>query len=95
MMPIRWTTPARRSLVDQIAFIAQDNVHAAQRVRDAIIAAVESLAESPHRGRQGQVVGTRELVVPHFPTYVVVYRVTESEVRILRVWHGRQRRFKT
>ena len=91
-MRIRWTNPARRTLAEHITFIAQDNPDAAQRVRDAIIAAVESLANHPHRGRQGQRAGTRELVIPKFPTYIVVYRVTETEVRITRVWHGRQSR---
>lgn len=91
-MRIRWTTPARRTLSEHIAFIAHDNPDAAQRVRDAIIAAVESLADNPLRGRQGQRVGTRELIVARFPAYLVVYRVTDTEVRITRVWHGRQDR---
>jgi plasmid stabilization system protein ParE len=35
------------------------------------------------------VVGTRELVVPG-STYLIVYRVTDEEVQILRVFHCRQ-----
>jgi len=93
-MRIRWTNPARRTLTAHIAFIAQDNVDAAERVRDAIISAVESLADTPHRGRPGQRAGTRELVSTKFPAYIVVYRVTEREIRITRVWHGRQSRGK-
>ena len=91
-MHIRWTNPARRALAEHIAYIAQDNPEAAQRVRDAIISAVESLADSPHRGRPGQRAGTRELVIAKFPAYIVVYRVSDTEVRIIRVWHGRQSR---
>jgi plasmid stabilization system protein ParE len=59
-------------------------------VRAAIRAAVEALADQPHRGRPGELADTRELVIAQFPAYIVVYRVTQTEVRILRVWHGRQ-----
>lgn len=91
-MRIRWTNPARRALAEHIAFIAQDSPDAAERVRDAIISTVESLTDTPHRGRPGHRAGTRELVITRFPAYIVVYRVTETEIRILRVWHGRQNR---
>lgn len=89
-MRIRWTRPALRHLAAHIAYIAADNPDAAERVRDAIVSAVERLADHPHGGRIGRRAGTRELVITNFPAYIVVFRVTETEVRILRVWHGRQ-----
>ena len=91
-MRIRWTTPARQDLARQHDDIAEDDPDAAERVEAAIAEAVERLADYPHRGRPGQRVGTRELVIADFPTYIVVYRVTETDVRITRIWHGRQRR---
>jgi len=91
-MRIRWTVQALRNLGRQIAFIARDNPDAAVRVRQAIVEAVERLAEQPYRGRPGPRAGTRELVIAAFPTYIVVYRVTETEIRIIQVWHGRQDR---
>ena len=91
-MRIRWTRPARQDLARHHDYIAEDDPDAAERVEAAIAEAVERLADYPHRGRPGQRVGTRELVVADFPTYIVVYRVTETEVRITRIWHGRQRR---
>ena len=91
-MRIRWTTPARQDLARHHDYIAKDDPDAAERVEDAIAEAVERLADYPHRGRPGQRVGTRELVIAGFPTYIVVYRVTETEVRITRIWHGRQSR---
>lgn len=91
-MRIRWTTPALTALGRQIAYIARDNPDAAERVRDAIVAAVERLSDQPHRGRPGERAGTRELVIAEFPNYLVVYQVTDTEIRILRVWHGRQDR---
>jgi addiction module RelE/StbE family toxin len=89
-MEIVWTSPARRDLDRHVDYIARQNPAAALRVDDAIREAVERLADQPHRGRPGQRVGTRELVIAEFPAYLVVYRLTETEVRILRVWHGRQ-----
>ena len=91
-MRIRWTTPARQDLARYHDYIAEDDPDAAERVEAAIAEAVERLADYPHRGRPGQRVGTRELVIADFPTYIVVYRVTETEVRITRIWHGRQSR---
>jgi len=82
--------PAQRPLNRQIAHIARDNPDAAQRVRDAIVEAVERLADHPHRGRPGQRTDTRELVISEYPTYLIVYQVTATSIRILRVWHGRQ-----
>ncbi len=72
--------------------IAKDDLDAAERVDAAIAEAVERLADYPHRGWPGQRVGTRELVIADFPTYIVVYCVTETEVRITCIWHGRQSR---
>lgn len=91
-MRIRWAQPAVRSLAEHIAFIAQEDVDAAERVQAAIIQSVELLASFPNRGRPGRREGTRELVVTAYPSYIIVYRATETEIRILRVWHGRQHR---
>ena len=89
-MRIRWANPARRHLAAHVTYIAADEPDAAERVRNAIVAAVERLADYPYRGRPGRRAGTRELVIAEFPVYIVVYRATETEIRILRVWHGRR-----
>ncbi len=89
-MRIRWTNPARRALAAHVAYLAADNPDAAERIRNAIVSAVERLADQPHLGRIGRRAGTRELVIASFPAYIVVYRVTETDIRITRVWHGRQ-----
>ena len=72
-MRIRWTRPARQDLARHHDYIAEDDPDAAERVEAAIAEAVERLADYPHRGRPGQRVGTRELVIADFPTYIVVY----------------------
>ena len=91
----RFTTLAEA--IDDLAslrvHVEQDDPAAARRVAFHIIRNVEMLLpENPEMGRPGRVPGTRELVIADVPTYSVVYRVTETEVRITRIWHGRQRR---
>jgi toxin ParE1/3/4 len=44
------------------------------------------LCEFPQSGGAGRILGTRELVVSGLP-YVVVYRVEDDTVEILRVAH--------
>jgi plasmid stabilization system protein ParE len=38
--------------------------------------------------------GTRELIVPAFPAYIVAYRLIGSEaIEVVRIWHGAQDRW--
>jgi toxin ParE1/3/4 len=50
-----------------------------------------TLRSTPFRGRPGREEGTRELVLSHLP-YIVVYRVKDSNVEILHIYHGAQHR---
>lgn len=88
-MEVLWTAPAQGDLLSQIEYLLEHNPDAARRARDAIQVAAELLAEYPHRGRPGRNEGTRELVVTGFP-YIIVYRVREATIRMLRVLHGSQ-----
>ncbi|HVC34011.1 MAG TPA: type II toxin-antitoxin system RelE/ParE family toxin [Chloroflexota bacterium] len=88
-MRIIWTRPARSDLRAHILYLAERSPGAARRVQAAIREAVEQLADYPNRGRPGRYEGTRELVLAGLP-YLVVYRVRESTLRILRVLHGAQ-----
>lgn len=90
MMRIVWAAAARRDLAAHIAHIAADDAGAADRVGEAILEAVERLADHPHRGRPGRRAGTRELVSAAYPAYIVVYTVTATRIGIARVLHGRQ-----
>jgi toxin ParE1/3/4 len=87
-----WTVRARRDLAAIYDYIARDNTYAPEQVDEAIATTAERLASHPYQGRPGRREGTRELVVAEFPAYLIVYRVTNTDVRILRVWHGRQSR---
>jgi toxin ParE1/3/4 len=72
-----------------IDHIAQDSIAAALDQGDRIMQAVERLGEYPEMGREGRVSGTRELMVGR-TSFVVVYRVGEERVEVLRVLHGTQ-----
>ena len=56
-----------------------------------IIASAEQLLDFPESGRQGDVPGTRELLTPQLP-YVLIYRSSDQQIEILRVWHQRESR---
>ncbi len=91
VLKLRWTRPALADLIEAQNFIARDNPAAAQAVAQRVWEAAERLCDNPQIGRQGHVQGTREWSVTHTP-YLLVYRVKNDAVEILRVWHGRRRR---
>lgn len=85
-MNIRWLSSALMELDRIHGYIAQENPKAAVQVFRRIHKATRQLALFPNGGRPGHVEGTRELVVSGLP-YVVVYRVEDDSVQILRVFH--------
>ncbi|PVM86113.1 addiction module toxin RelE [Caulobacter radicis] len=82
-----WSVRSRRDLEGIRAYVGQVRPIAAQRLALRLIAAVEALAEHPHRGRP--VGEARELVV--IAPYVVRYRVKGAIVEIIRIKHGAER----
>ena len=48
-----------------------------------------SLENFPYLGRKGRIAGTRELIYSGLP-YIVVYRVHDQVIEILRIYHGAQ-----
>ena len=89
-MPVIVTRAAVRDLAAIRAHIGERNPAAASRVAVQILSACDRLEYLPERGRPGAIPGTRELTV--IWPYVIVYRITEGAVEILRVWHGAQDR---
>jgi toxin ParE1/3/4 len=84
-----WTPPAFADLDNLVRQIAKDNIDAAFRAEDRIMAAVARLERYPASGRVGVWRDTRELVVVQTP-YLVIYRIRDEAVEILRVIHGAQ-----
>jgi toxin ParE1/3/4 len=89
-MKIRWSLEAAADLETIVRFIELDNSPAALRAGSAIYKRVGELAKFPNLGRAGRVSGTRELPISPFP-FLVVYRLGEGVVEIVRVLHGAQR----
>ena len=72
------------------SYIREFNPVAAQKTVACIEAAAKNLARFPEMGPPGEVPGTRELVIPRLP-YFVVYRLRGDAVQILRVLHDKQK----
>jgi toxin ParE1/3/4 len=80
--------PAAEADLDHLVRrIAESDVAAAFRTEDRIVAAVARLNAHPSSGRAGRWSDTRELVVAR-TAYVVIYRLRNDLVEILRVMHG-------
>ena len=88
-LKVRWTRPALADLTEAQDYIARDNPSAAEAVAKRVWEASNTLGEHPEVGRQGHVQGTREWPVSQTP-YLIVYRLKDEVVEILRVWHGRR-----
>lgn len=86
-MKLRWLRSGSGSHRHHVSFIAAENPAAAARVRRHIRTVVLRLCQFPQSGRVGQIPGTREFIVSGMP-YVVVYRINEDYVEILRVFHS-------
>lgn len=69
-------------------YIEQDNPIAALELDELIEQKAEALPANPKLYRAGRVRGTREAVVTE--NYLIVFRVTDKHVEILRVLHARQ-----
>lgn len=74
-------------MVELTAYIAEDDLRAAERVVTRILKAAALLSQFPRTGRAGRVAGTREQVVRRTP-YILVYNLAPTRVRVLRVYHG-------
>ncbi len=88
-MKVKWTHPALADLIEAQTYISQESPQAAQNVAQKVWDASQKLADNPEIGREGHVEGTREWVVGQTP-YLIVYRVKDKKIEILRVWHAKR-----
>jgi toxin ParE1/3/4 len=90
-MRVQWSAPALSDLQGISTYIeAATSLQTANRITSAVYESVQSLKMLPNRGRPGRIRNTRELLVPKLP-YVIVYRVSQDVVSIVRILHGAQR----
>lgn len=90
-MRIRWTRAAADDLTKISEYLKARFPHHRQPTMRRLYDATLSLKESPHRGRPGREAGTRELLTHPLP-YIVVYRVRNETVEVLRIDHAAQDR---
>jgi plasmid stabilization system protein ParE len=82
--------PADRDLGNAVAFLAQKNPAAAERLGMDLVATIFSLTEMPHRGTavSGRPDYRRVL---HLPWFVIFYRIEAASRRVViaRIWDAR------
>jgi plasmid stabilization system protein ParE len=94
MTPIIWTKAATTDIERHYSFLEPIDPDTAKKAVQAILKAGESLKENPRRGSVVlQAKGLRKLIVT-FGKYgfVIHYVFVETEVLILRIYHGRENR---
>ncbi|MGH7023744.1 MAG: type II toxin-antitoxin system RelE/ParE family toxin [Caulobacteraceae bacterium] len=88
VVQVIWTRRAAADVVAIRSYIGQFNPLAAQRMALRLIAAGESLAIYPERGRPAAG-GRRELAT--VPPYLIRYRTRGETLEIITVRHGARR----
>jgi toxin ParE1/3/4 len=89
LTPVVWTFSALADLEGIRRYIGNFNPRAAQDMAARIIAAGNSLANFPHRGRSVPGTQLRETVLVR--PYIIRYRIEPDRVVILRVRHSARR----
>lgn len=90
-MRIRWTPAAAADLQHISDYLKDHHPQYQEPSLRRMYSSIQSLKEWPHRGRVGREEGTRELLLFPLP-HIVVYRVREQSIQVLRIYHGAQDR---
>jgi plasmid stabilization system protein ParE len=91
MSNYRFTPQASDDLFDIWAFIAQDNLGAADRVEQAVYQACELIAKSPLAGSVREDLTARPVrfwLTQPYTNYLIVYDPKTLPVQIIRILHG-------
>jgi toxin ParE1/3/4 len=88
MAQVRWSLTAASDLQDIENFIARDSVLHAISFVDRIVAAADTLSDSPHLGRVVPEFNRPDLRELIFGSYRIVYLLKDDGVTILRAVHG-------
>jgi toxin ParE1/3/4 len=90
VLPVIRTDRADEDLIDIWTYFAADNLDAADRVLDAIEARWWQVAQHPYSGLRRDDIGPgiRCLVAGQ---YLILYRIADDGIEIIRVLHGRRK----
>lgn len=92
-MNVRFTQKAQADLDQLYAFVSQENSTAASRLVTRLIELSWELADNPQEGRKTDVPGVHVLIVPRL-SYLVFYRLAETEIHILHIRHMSRSRWR-
>lgn len=88
MLNITWLSTASSDLAEIITYVSERSPQAARNLKENIQSAVIPVVEQPYLYKRGRVPGTREIVA--HPNYIVVYRITHTDIEVVNVLHARQ-----
>ena len=88
MRTLIWRPKALDQLDLLVGYITERDEAAARRIEALVHYSADTITSHPLAGRPGRVKGTREWVV--HPNYLMIYRVTKTQIVILRFLHARQ-----
>jgi toxin ParE1/3/4 len=89
VLPVVWHPEAEKDLLEIVAFVAEHDFQAAQRLSRLIYESAEPLAEHPFLYKVSErKPGWREIVA--HPNYLVFYRVLSDRIQVEMVAHARQ-----
>ena len=89
-MTVRYTRRALAQIDRALAYVEERSPQGAAQVRDRLIDLVALLEEHPHAGRATTRPNVRRLFAHPYP-YLIDYRVTMTEVIIMRFRHTARR----
>jgi addiction module RelE/StbE family toxin len=88
-MAVKWTKRAVQNLASVLDYIARDKPLAAAKFGADARKKIAILEEHPYIGKASDEPGVRELLIHE--NYVVIYRVRDGELQILRFRHTRRK----
>lgn len=93
MREIVFSKKAASDLVHLKAFICADSLHLGKKIQIKIASEIRKLSSFPRLGKISSYdqknEKMRDLIVRD---YVIRYLISEKEIWILRVWHGREKK---
>ena len=81
---------AYADLDDIWEYIADDNLDAADRVREEIYQTIQSLVAFPYQGHRRPDLTSRPLLFHSLRDYVIAYAPEEKPLAVIAVLHGRR-----
>jgi antitoxin ParD1/3/4/toxin ParE1/3/4 len=90
MRPTILTRAANADLNEIWDYWADQNLDAADRIRDEIIAGIAQISETPTIGHQHLEIRDRTLLVWRVRSYLIIYQPAADPIPVVRILDGRR-----